>query len=106
MQRGVTSPQPKRGPCNWAYCTRRDAMGRWAVGYVRASNETEARKLAKRKAERMTATVLGFKGVAALRRHIKLLSQANGGRKPKGFVRRVFVWRDDKHECAPASFKP
>ena len=95
---GVTTEQPKRGLCNWAYCTRKDAAGRWAVGHVRATSEAEAKKKARAKAERMTAKVLGYKNITAMRNEVKRLSLLNG-RKPQGFARRVFVWRDDNHEC-------
>ena len=98
---GVTIEQPKRGLCDWAYCTREDAAGRWPVGYVRATNERDAKKKAQAKAERITAKTLGFKNITAMRQYVKEAALRNGGRKPKGYTRRCYVWRDNDHECAP-----
>lgn len=100
---GTTSPQPKRGPCDWAYCTRPDDVGRWAVDYVRATNERDAKVKAKAKAERRLAKVLGYKSAAAMIRNAKAAARHTGRKTPRGYTRRVYVWRDNDHECAPGS---
>lgn len=100
---GTTSPQPQRGPCDWAYCTRQDDVGRWAVDHVRATNEREAKAKAKAKAETRLAKTLGFKSAADMRTNLNLAARETGRKTPRGFNRRVFVWRDNDHECAPGS---
>lgn len=95
----VTSEQPRRGPCDWAYCTRPDDAGYYAVGYVTATNRRDAAQQAKRIVERRRAKVLGFKGVRAYRAHAKRYKENNKGRAPKGWFPRIFVWRDNLHEC-------
>jgi hypothetical protein len=72
----------------WGYCTHREAEGRWARGFVLASNRHDAIKKATRRV------------VRERRRFAKANGLASQPMVSRGTYR-VRVWRDPKRTTAP-----
>ena len=53
-----TNTKRRRGqPIHWGYCTRRDDEGRYAVGFVAATNQRDAKRKARRRVKHYSARV-------------------------------------------------